>query len=60
MKTARTLLALAGVAYGALSLGATAQAAELRMAWWGGDSRHVATQKATAACGQKYGHTVKG
>ncbi|KOF14061.1 sugar ABC transporter substrate-binding protein [Ensifer adhaerens] len=60
MKTARTLLALTGVAYGALSLGATAQGAELRMAWWGGDSRHVATQKATAACGQKYGHTVKG
>lgn len=60
MKTARTLLALTGVAYGALALGATAQAAELRMAWWGGDSRHVATQKATAACGQKYGHTVKG
>ncbi|NVD43055.1 carbohydrate ABC transporter substrate-binding protein [Ensifer sp. HO-A22] len=60
MKTARTIAALAGVAYGALSLCATAQAAELRMAWWGGDSRHVATQKATAACGQKYGHTVKG
>ncbi|RDL46521.1 putative ABC transporter substrate-binding protein YesO [Ensifer sp. M14] len=60
MKTARILAALTGVAYGALSLGATAQAAELRMAWWGGDSRHVATQKATAACGQKYGHTVKG
>ncbi|NRP20766.1 putative ABC transporter substrate-binding protein YesO [Ensifer adhaerens] len=61
MKTARTLAALTGVAYGALSLCAPAAgAAELRMAWWGGDSRHVATQKATAACGQKYGHTVKG
>lgn len=61
MKTARTLAALTGVAYGALSICAPAAgAAELRMAWWGGDSRHVATQKATAACGQKYGHTVKG
>ncbi len=37
-----------------------ALAAELRMSWWGGDSRHVATQAALAACGAKYGHTVKG
>lgn len=60
MKLARTIAAFAGVAYGALSLGAAAQAAELRMAWWGGESRHVATQKAIAACGAKHGHTVKG
>ena len=60
MRTKRTIAALAGVAYGALALGATAQGAELRMAWWGGESRHVATQKAIAACGEKYGHTVKG
>lgn len=26
----------------------------------GGESRHVATQKAIAACGEKYSHTVKG
>lgn len=35
-------------------------AAELRMSWWGGESRHVATQKALEACGAKHGHTVKG
>ncbi|WP_429819902.1 ABC transporter substrate-binding protein [Ensifer sp. B1-9] len=60
MKTKRMIAALATVAYGALALGTTAHAAELRMAWWGGESRHVATQKAIAACGGKYGHTVKG
>ncbi len=60
MKMKRTIAALAGVAYGALALGTAAQGAELRMAWWGGESRHVATQKAIAACGEKYGHTVKG
>jgi oligogalacturonide transport system substrate-binding protein len=54
------IAALATVAYGALALGTAAQAAELRMAWWGGESRHVATQKAIAACGEKHGHTVKG
>ncbi|MHA7776769.1 ABC transporter substrate-binding protein [Roseibium sp. M-1] len=35
------------------------QAAELRMSWWGGDSRHEATQAALKACGEKHGHTVK-
>lgn len=34
------------------------QAAELRMSWWGGDSRHVATQEALKACGAKHGHTI--
>ncbi|WP_425287736.1 ABC transporter substrate-binding protein [Pseudorhizobium banfieldiae] len=37
-----------------------ATAADLRMSWWGGESRHVATQKALEACGAKHGHTVKG
>ena len=60
MRTKRMIAALATVAYGALAFGTTAHAAELRMAWWGGESRHVATQKAIAACGEKYGHTVKG
>ena len=60
MKMKRMIAALATVAYGALALGTAAQAAELRMAWWGGESRHVATQKAIAACGEKHGHTVKG
>lgn len=50
---------LAGTALAALTLG-TASAAELRMSWWGGDSRHVATQKALELCGAKHGHTVKG
>lgn len=34
------------------------QAAELRMSWWGGDSRHIATQEALIACGAKHGHTI--
>lgn len=36
-----------------------AQSAELRMSWWGGDSRHKATQAAVKVCGDKHGHTVK-
>lgn len=36
-----------------------AQAADLRMSWWGGDSRHVATQAALEACGARHGHTIK-
>ena len=35
-----------------------ANAASLRMSWWGGDDRHTATQKALAACGAKHGHTI--
>ncbi|AJY45805.1 ABC transporter substrate-binding protein [Martelella endophytica] len=35
-----------------------AQAADLRMSWWGGDSRHVATQDALKYCGEKLGHTI--
>jgi len=60
MRMTVKIAALASVAYGALALATAAHAAELRMAWWGGESRHVATQKAIAACGKKYGHTVKG
>lgn len=58
MKSTSTLsrLILAGSAL-ALMAGAAA-AADLRMSWWGGDSRHVATQDALKACGAKYGHTV--
>lgn len=51
---------LTGTALAALAMTSTLQAAELRMSWWGGDSRHVATQKALEACGAKHGHTVKG
>ncbi|PRX08074.1 UNVERIFIED_ORG: oligogalacturonide transport system substrate-binding protein [Martelella mediterranea] len=35
-----------------------ANAADLRMSWWGGDSRHLATQEALKYCGDKLGHTV--
>lgn len=50
----------ASTALSAFILTTTAQAAELRVSWWGGDSRHVATQKALEACGAKHGHTAKG
>ncbi len=53
-KTASILAALAMV----LSTGVSAQAAELRMSWWGGDSRHAATQEALNYCGEKLGHTI--
>ncbi|CCF21021.1 ABC transporter, substrate binding protein (Sugar) [Pseudorhizobium banfieldiae] len=51
---------LASTAIITLSLTTMATAADLRMSWWGGESRHVATQKALEACGAKHGHTVKG
>ncbi|MBB4120878.1 oligogalacturonide transport system substrate-binding protein [Martelella radicis] len=35
-----------------------ANAADLRMSWWGGDSRHLATQEALKYCGEKLGHTI--
>lgn len=50
---------LLGTALGSAWVNA-AGADELRMGWWGGDSRHIATQKALEVCGAKYGHTVKG
>lgn len=46
-----TLLAVAAGA-------GVANAANLRMSWWGGDDRHIATQKALTACSAKHGHTV--
>src|SRR5690606_3327660 len=36
----------------------SAQAADLRVSWWGGDARHEATQEALQICGEKYGHTI--
>ncbi|MGF9564539.1 ABC transporter substrate-binding protein [Neorhizobium sp. JUb45] len=53
--------------YAALSLSlaasavatSAASAADLRMSWWGGDGRHVATQKALDYCTTKTGHKVK-
>ncbi|OCX65671.1 sugar ABC transporter substrate-binding protein [Thioclava sp. SK-1] len=35
-----------------------AHGADLRMSWWGGESRHIATQEALTACGAKHGHTI--
>lgn len=51
-------LALA-VAAASVALGSAAEAAELRMSWWGGGSRHEATQEALKVCGAKHGHQVK-
>ncbi|WP_068110494.1 ABC transporter substrate-binding protein [Tropicimonas marinistellae] len=53
MKRSTTALATV-LALTALS----ANAADLRMSWWGGDSRHLATQEALKVCGEKYGHTI--
>ena len=53
-KTASVLTALTLI----LSTGVSASAADLRMSWWGGDSRHAATQEGLKACGAKYGHTI--
>jgi len=49
--------ALAGLLAAQVAASA-AHATDLRMSWWGGDSRHVATQEALKACGAKYGVTV--
>lgn len=46
------------IALATTALCTTANAAELRMSWWGGDSRHAATQEALKACGEKHGHTI--
>jgi oligogalacturonide transport system substrate-binding protein len=40
------------------AMATTAMAEDLRMSWWGGDSRHAATQAALEICGAKYGHTI--
>ncbi|SMX46008.1 ABC transporter substrate-binding protein [Actibacterium lipolyticum] len=40
------------------ALSGAANAADLRMSWWGGDSRHAATQEALKVCGAKHGHTI--
>lgn len=40
------------------ALATTAVAEDLRMSWWGGDSRHAATQAALEVCGAKHGHTI--
>lgn len=54
----KALLASALVPCALPSATSMANAAELRMSWWGGDSRHVATQAALKACGEKHGHSI--
>ena len=56
MKPTPTLCSVAVMLFAAAG---PVQSAELRMSWWGGDSRHVATQEALKACGEKHGHTIK-
>lgn len=59
MKSLTFAAVLASTALVSLASGA-AHADDLRMSWWGGDSRHVATQKALELCGAKHGHAIKG
>lgn len=54
----KALLASALVPCALASAASMANAAELRMSWWGGDSRHVATQEALKTCGEKHGHSI--
>lgn len=56
MKTIKTIL---HIAIASSLLSGVANAAELRMSWWGGDSRHKATQEGLKVCGEKYGHEIK-
>ncbi len=49
---------LLSIALATTALAGAASAAELRMSWWGGDSRHEATQAALQVCGEKHGHTI--
>ena len=56
MKLTRTVTA---AALACTALTQAAGAADLRMSWWGGDSRHLATQEALKACGEKHGHTIQ-
>ncbi|WP_374628448.1 ABC transporter substrate-binding protein [Pannonibacter indicus] len=53
-KTATALVSLALASTFATPL----LAADLRMSWWGGDSRHKATQEALKVCGEKHDHTI--
>lgn len=55
MNCIKTILA---AALATTAIGSTVNAEELRMSWWGGDSRHIATQEAVKVCGEKYGHTI--
>jgi len=46
------------IAFCTTALAGPALAEDLRMSWWGGDSRHAATQNALEVCGAKHGHTI--
>ena len=47
------------LALGTTILAGPVMAEDLRMSWWGGESRHTATQAALEVCGAKHGHTIK-
>ena len=51
-------LKILSIALATTALAGPAFAEDLRMSWWGGDSRHAATQAALEVCGAKYGHTI--
>ena len=51
-------LSILSLALGTTALATPALAEDLRMSWWGGDSRHAATQAGLEACGAKHGHTI--
>ncbi len=58
-KTMKHTLTLASVSALMLTTAlSSAQAADLRVSWWGGDARHAATQEALEICGEKHGHTI--
>lgn len=46
------------IAFATTALAGAVEAADLRMSWWGGNSRHEATQEALKVCGAKHGHTI--
>ena len=51
-------LGILSLVLGTTALAVPAMAEDLRMSWWGGDSRHAATQAALDVCGAKHGHTI--
>jgi oligogalacturonide transport system substrate-binding protein len=55
MTSFKTIIA---AALASSALAGAAQAADLRMSWWGGDSRHLATQEGLKVCGEKHGHSI--
>ena len=53
-----TVMKTLTLALASTALSGMAQAEDLRMSWWGGDSRHEATQAALEVCGARHGHSI--